>query len=148
MPYMIINLKYDWDIYIGKDTIMAYAWEEDKTCEYLEVNEVIESTEFRNWTPRKGKSIIDSNLVFSPAQVKEHYHVELKEDQEVSQETKDRFEKLKTSILRYFQSAAKILDIQTWLLCMLTREIVLPFVKSHILCLLSITAGFSRRLRH
>ena len=72
MPYMIINLKYDRDIYLGKDTIMAYAWEEDKTCEYLEVNEVIESTELRNWTPRKGKSIIDSDLVFSPAQVTEH----------------------------------------------------------------------------
>ena len=64
MPYMIINLEYDRDIYLGKDTIVAYAWEEDKTCEYLEVNEVIESTEFRNWTPRKGKSIIDSDLVF------------------------------------------------------------------------------------
>ena len=38
MPYMIINLKYDRDIYLGKDTIMAYAWEEDKTCKYLEVS--------------------------------------------------------------------------------------------------------------
>ena len=32
MPYMIINLEYDRDIYLGKDTIVAYAWEEDKTC--------------------------------------------------------------------------------------------------------------------
>ena len=48
------------------------------------------------------KSIIDSDLVFSPAQVTEHCHVELK-DQEISQETKDRFEKLKrNSILKYF----------------------------------------------
>ena len=46
IPYMIINLDYDRDIYISKDTIMAYAHEEDKSCEYLEVNEVIESTEF------------------------------------------------------------------------------------------------------
>ena len=44
----------------------------------------------------------DSDLVFSPAQVTEHCHVELK-DQEISQETKDRFKKnLKNSILRYF----------------------------------------------
>ena len=64
-------------------------WEEDKTCEYLEANEVIESTEFRNWTPRKGKSIIESYLVFSPAQVTEHCHVELK-DQEISEEDKGK----------------------------------------------------------
>ena len=38
--------------------------EEDKTCEYLEVNKVIESTELRNWTPRKGKSIINFNWCF------------------------------------------------------------------------------------
>ena len=91
---MTINLKYGRDIYLGKNTIVAYAWEEDKTCEYLEINEVIESTEFRNWTPRTGKSTIDSDLVFSPAQVTEHHHVELK-DQEICQETKNRFEKLK-----------------------------------------------------
>ena len=51
IPYMIINLEYDRDNYLGKDTIMSYAWE-DKTCEYLEVNEVIESTEYRNRTLR------------------------------------------------------------------------------------------------
>ena len=48
IPYMIINLEYDKDIYLGKDTIVAYAWEEDKTCEYLEVNEIIKSAEFKN----------------------------------------------------------------------------------------------------
>ena len=72
IPYMIINLEYDKDINLGKDTIVAYAQEEDKTCEYLEVNEIIESTEFRNWTSTKGKSITESDLVFSPAQVTEH----------------------------------------------------------------------------
>ena len=46
IPYMIINLDYDRDIYISKDAVIAYAHEEDATCEYLEVNEVIESTEF------------------------------------------------------------------------------------------------------
>ena len=91
---MIITLEYDRDIYLGKDTIMAYAWEQDKNCDYLEVNEVIESTEFCNLTPSSRKSIIDSDLVFSPVQVTEHCCVELK-DQEISQETKDRFEKLK-----------------------------------------------------
>ena len=94
IPYMIINLEYDRDIYLSKDTVVAYTWEEDKNFEYLEVNEVIESTEFHNWTPRQRKNIIDSDLVFSTAQITEHCCVEPK-DQEISQETKDRFEKLK-----------------------------------------------------
>ena len=99
---MIINLEYDKDIYLGKDTIVAYAWEEDKTYEYLEVNEIVESAEFRNRTSRKGKSITESNLVFSPAQVTEHCCMELK-DQDISQETKERFEKLKDKYPKGFQ---------------------------------------------
>ena len=101
IPYMIINLEYDKDIYLGKDTIVAYAWEEDKTCEYLEVNEIVESAEFRNWTSTKGKSITESDLVFSPAQVTEHCCVELK-DQDISQETKERFKKLKEKYPKVF----------------------------------------------
>ena len=46
IPYMIINLDYDRDIYFSKDSVMAYTHEEDKSCDYLEVNEVIEFTEF------------------------------------------------------------------------------------------------------
>ena len=91
---MIINLEYDKDIYLGKDTIVAYAREENKTYEYLEVNEISELTEFKNWTSTKGKSIVKSDLVFSPAQVTKHCHVELK-DQEISQETRERFKKIK-----------------------------------------------------
>ena len=94
IPYMIINLDYDRDIYTSKDTVVAYACEENRSCEYLEVNKVIESTEFHNWTPRQRKDIIDSDLVFSPAQVPECCCVELK-DQAISQDTKDRFDKLK-----------------------------------------------------
>ena len=83
IPYMIINLEYDKDIYLVKDTVMAYAQEEDKTYKYLEVNEIIELTEFKNWKSTKGKSIIESDLLFSPAQVTEHCRVELR-DQEIS----------------------------------------------------------------
>ena len=43
--YMIINLDYDRDIYISKNTIHGICTrEEDKFCEYLELNEVTEST--------------------------------------------------------------------------------------------------------
>ena len=106
IPYMIINLDYDRDIYISKDTIIAYAHEEDKSSEYLEINEVIESTEFRNWTPRKSQNIVDSDLVFSPAQVTEHYHVELK-DQDISQETRDRFEILEEKYPEVFSLSSQ-----------------------------------------
>ena len=91
---MIINLEYDKDIYLSKDTIVAYAQEEDKTCEYLEVNEIIELAEFRNWTSTRGESITESDLVFSSAQVTEQHCVQLK-DQDISQETKERFAKFK-----------------------------------------------------
>ena len=106
IPYMIINLEYDKDIYLGKDTIVAYAWEKDKTCKYLEVNEIIESTELKNWTSTKDKCIIESDLVFSPAQVTEHHCVELM-DQEISQGTKERFEKLKEKYPKVFSVSSQ-----------------------------------------
>ena len=42
---MIINLDYNWGIYISNDTVIEYAHEEAVSCDSLEVNEVIESTE-------------------------------------------------------------------------------------------------------
>ena len=106
IPYIIINLDDDRDIYISKDTAVAYTHEKDKSCEHLEVNEVIESTEFRNWTPRQRQNIVDSDLVFSPAQVTEHHHVELK-DQDISEETRDRFEILKEKYLEAFSLSSQ-----------------------------------------
>ena len=94
IPYIIINLEHDRDIYLGKDTVMAYAREEDKSCDYLEINEIIQLTNLKKDLSTKGKSIVESELVFSPAQVMEHRRVELK-DQEISEETKQRVEKLK-----------------------------------------------------
>ena len=145
---MIINLEYDKDIYLGKDTIMAYAWAEDETCEYLEVNEIVESTGFRNWTSTKGKSITESDLVFSPAQVTEHCCVELK-DQGISQETKERFEKLKEKYPKVFSVSSQDIE-HTNLVTMHvdTGDNPPPYVKSLTHYLLSITAGFSKKSRH
>ena len=92
IPYMIINLEHDRDIYLGKDTIVAYAREEDKSCDHLEINEIIELVDLKKDLSMKGRSIIRSDLVFSPAQVTEHRHVELK-DQEISKKTRQRFKK-------------------------------------------------------
>ena len=54
--------------------------------------ETIESTECRNWVPKR--KIVNSDLVYSPAQVTEHRQVKVR-DQDVSEETKREFNKLK-----------------------------------------------------
>ena len=68
-PYMVINLEYGKDVYLGKDTIVAYAREEDKSCDYLEINEIIQ---LAKKDLSKSKRIVESDLVFSPAQITEH----------------------------------------------------------------------------
>ena len=87
IPYMIINLEHGKDVYLGKDTIVAYAREEDKSCDYLEINEIVQLADIKKDFSTKGKRIVESDLVFSPAQITEHRHVELK-DQEISKENK------------------------------------------------------------
>ena len=72
IPYMIINLEHDRDIYLGKNTIIAFTREEDKSCDYLEINEIIELTDLKNDFSTNSRSIVESDLVFSPAQVTEH----------------------------------------------------------------------------
>ena len=106
IPYMIINLEHDRDIYLGKDTIVAYAREEDKSCDYLEINEIVQLTDLKKDLPTKGRSIMESDLVFSPAQVTEHICVELK-GQEISEQTKQRFEKLKSKYPKVFSVSSE-----------------------------------------
>ena len=101
IPYMVINLEHDRDIYLGKDTVVAYARKEDKTCNYLEINEIVELADLKKGSLTKGKSIVESDLVFSPAQVTEHCRVELK-DQEITQETRERLKKLKSKYPKVF----------------------------------------------
>ena len=52
IPYMIVNLDYNDLVYISRDTPVAYIYE-DVSCEYLEVNEIVESTQCINWVPPK-----------------------------------------------------------------------------------------------
>ena len=58
IPYMIINLDYQDVVYIKKDTPVAYIHEEDVSCEYLEVNEIVESTQSINWQPPHKHKIV------------------------------------------------------------------------------------------
>ena len=106
IPYMIINLEHERDVYLGKDTIVAYAREEDKSCDYLEINKIVQLTDLKKDLPTKDRSIWESDLVFSPAQVTEHRRVELK-DQEISEETKPRFEKLKGKYPKVFSVSSE-----------------------------------------
>ena len=59
------NLEHERDIYLGKDTVMAYAREEDKSCDYLEINEIAQLPDLKKDLPTKGKNIQESDLVFS-----------------------------------------------------------------------------------
>ena len=101
IPYMIVNLDYHDVVYIKKDTLVAYIHEEDVSCEYLEVNEIVESTQGINWQPPHNCKIINSDLMYSTAQVTEHCRVEL-EDHNVSAETKQRFQELKAKYPKVF----------------------------------------------
>ena len=101
-PYLIINLDYKDQVYIGKDTPIAYVKDENKSCEYLEVNEIITPEKgIINWCSPHNHKIVTSDLVYSPAQVTEHWCVELKV-QNVSEETKQRFEDLKQEYPKVF----------------------------------------------
>ena len=99
--YMIVNLDYHDMVYIEKDTPVVYIHEEDISCEYLEVNEIVETTQGINWQPPHNCKIVKSDLVYSPAQVTDHQRVELK-DHNASKETKQWFKELKTKYPEMF----------------------------------------------
>ena len=98
---MIVNLEYHDSVYIKKDTLIGYIHEEDVSSEYLEVNEIVESTQGINWQPPCNLKIVNSDLVYSPMQITEHCRVELK-DHDASEETKQQFQKLKAKYPELF----------------------------------------------
>ena len=101
IPYMLINLGDVDTIYIGRDTLIAYIKGEDASCEYLEVNEIIEDVWGINWQPPRTRKMVTSDLVYSLAQVTEHRCVELK-DHDISEDTRRKFEELKVQFPKVF----------------------------------------------
>ena len=101
IPYMIVNLDYHDPVYIKKDTPVSYILEENISCEYLEVNEIVENTQGINWQPPHNHKIVESDLVYSLAQITEHCKVELK-DHNASKDTKQQFEELKAKYPEVF----------------------------------------------
>ena len=63
IPYMLINLGNVDTIYLGRDTLIAYIKGEDASCEYLEVNEIIEDVWGINWQPPHTRKMVTSDLV-------------------------------------------------------------------------------------
>ena len=98
---MLINLGDVDTIYIGRDIPVAYIKGEDASCEYVEVNEIIEDVRGVHWQPPHACKMVTSDLVYSPAQVTEHRRVELK-DQSISEDTKRKFKKLKEQFPKCF----------------------------------------------
>ena len=62
IPYMIVNLDYNDSVYIFKDTPIAYIYEEDISCEYLEVNEIVKSMQGINLVPTSKHKIVKSDF--------------------------------------------------------------------------------------
>ena len=91
IPYMVVNLDYNDLVYIHKDTPVAYIHEEDVSCKYLEVNEIVESLQGINWQPPHNFKIVKSDLVYSPAQITEHRKVELKDHNASKEELKAKY---------------------------------------------------------
>ena len=67
-----------------------------------EINKIVQLADVKKDLSKKGKSIVELDLVFSPAQVTEHRCVELK-DQEISKETNRGLKNSRVSTPRFFQ---------------------------------------------
>ena len=102
IPYMVINLEYGKDVYLGKDTVVAYAREEDKSCDYLEINEIVQLAKKDSQIARGSWN----QTWYSLQPKSRNTDVELK-DQEISEETKQRFEKLKGKYPKVFSVSSE-----------------------------------------
>ena len=67
----------------------------------MKVNKIVESTQGINWQPPCNRKVVNSDLVYSPAEITEHHRVELK-DHDALEETKQWFEELKAKYPKVF----------------------------------------------
>ena len=97
LPYIIYNLDAHKSIYIWKGTVVAYANKDEPEVDCFEISETYEEAQevmqYRNHLPNHPTLLVPlmSDMICSPAEVKFHRRVELKEHN-VSVETKKRFE--------------------------------------------------------
>ena len=99
IPYVIYNLDAHDHVYILKGTIVAYTDDEEPKMECFEIAETFEEAQeaiqYRNHLPNHPKLPVppQSDLICSPAKVKLHRRVELK-DHDATEEMKKHFEEL------------------------------------------------------
>ena len=99
IPYVIFNLSSDTHMYIPKGTIVAHLDVNEPEMDVIEIAETIEEAQetmqYRNHLPRTLRLPVPlkSDMICSPAEVKFHRRVELK-DHHVSEDTKKHFEEL------------------------------------------------------
>ena len=147
IPYMLINLGNVDTIYLGRDTPVAYIKGEDASCEYLEINEIIEDVWGINWQPPHTCKMVTSDLVYSSAQVTEHRCKELK-DQSISEDTRRKFKELKVQFPKVFSLSNE--DIGCTLL--VTMDINTgdspPVCQKPYTFPSSIIIGYNKKLKH
>ena len=99
IPYVIFNLSSDMHIYIPKGMIVAHPDENEPEVDVIEVTETIEEAQetmqYRNHLPSRLRLPMPpkSDMICSPAEVKFHRRVELK-DHNASEDTKKHFKGL------------------------------------------------------
>ena len=109
VPYVIYNLDAHNDVYISKGTIIAYTNDEEPKMECFDIAETFEEAQeaiqYRNHLPNCPKLPMPSQsvLIFSPAKVKLHRRVELK-DHNATEEMKKCFEELCQQIPEVFST--------------------------------------------
>ena len=85
IPYVIFNLSSDTHIYLPKETIIAHSDENEPEVDVIEVAETIEEAQgtmqYRNHLPNRPLLPVPpkSDMICSPAEVKYHRRVELKD---------------------------------------------------------------------
>ena len=99
LPYLISNLSSDTHIYIPKGTIVACPDGSEPEVDVIEIAETIEEAketmQYRNHLPSRPQLPVppESDMICSPAEVKYHRRVELK-DHKASADMKKHFEDL------------------------------------------------------
>ena len=99
IPYVIYNLDAHNHVYISKGTIVGYTDDEEPKMECFKIAETFEEAQkaiqYKNHLPNHPKLPVppQSDLICSPAEVKLHRRVELK-DHNATEETKKHFEEL------------------------------------------------------
>ena len=109
LPYVIFNLSSDAHIYIPKGTVVACSDGNEPEVDVIEVAETIEEAQetmqYRNHLPSRPQLPVppESDMICSPAEVKYHRRVELK-DHNASADTKKHFEDLCSQFLEVFST--------------------------------------------